>query len=78
MEYSDRGAVVVLRWRGCLSAMGYGDNGTVENLQEEADELPCCRCDDQPETASNNSSLSHPDEEEEEAYCCTSGHQIRQ
>jgi hypothetical protein len=52
--------VVVLQWRGCLSAIEYGDNGAVENLREEADELPC-RYDDQPETASSNSSLSPPD-----------------
>ncbi|KAK1601342.1 hypothetical protein QYE76_018095 [Lolium multiflorum] len=47
-------------WRGRLSAMVYGDNGTMKNLRQEADELPYCRCDDHPETASSNSSLSPP------------------
>jgi hypothetical protein len=52
--------------------MGYGDNGAMVNLRQEAGELPCCRCDDQPETASNNSSLSSPHEKEEGACRCTS------
>jgi hypothetical protein len=40
MEYGDRGTVVVLQWRGCLSAIEYGDNGAVKILREEANELP--------------------------------------
>jgi hypothetical protein len=42
MKYGDSGAVVILRWRGCLPAIGYGDSGIVKSLQVETDELPCC------------------------------------
>jgi hypothetical protein len=40
--------------------MGYVDSGAVEILREEVDELRCYRCDDHPETASSNFSLSSP------------------
>jgi hypothetical protein len=52
--------VEVLQWRGCLSAIEYGDSGAVESLRDEADELPCCESDGQAEAASKNSFLSPP------------------
>jgi hypothetical protein len=32
MKYGDSGAVVILRWRGCLPAIRYGDSGAVKVL----------------------------------------------
>jgi hypothetical protein len=42
VKYGDSGAVVVLRWRGCLPAIGFGDSGAEKSLQIEANKLPCC------------------------------------